>query len=101
MPCERGLTFGFVHEVKHVSFVSSFESANVVVFCAFEDLGETGEVDAERHWTIAAVSFESGRRKFHGDERDVRIVHRLENDTLLVALKIRVGYEFFDGWEQS
>jgi hypothetical protein len=54
-----GLTFGFVHEVKHVSFVCGFEGANVIIFCALENLGEAGEVNTERHWTIAAVSFES------------------------------------------
>jgi hypothetical protein len=53
-------TFGFIHEIEHVSFICDLESTNIIVSCAFEDHGEVGEVDTERDWTIAVVSFENG-----------------------------------------
>jgi hypothetical protein len=93
---ERWPTFRLVHEVEDVRLVGGFDGALVVVFGALEDLGQTGEVDAQRHRAVAAEAFEAGSLEVDGDERDVGIVHGLEVEALLVALKVGVGDELFD-----
>lgn len=91
------LTLRFVHEIQDVCVVGGLERALVVVLCAFEHFCQTGEVDAERHWPVAAISLEARRCQVDGNERDVRVVHGLEIHALLSALKVGVGDELFDG----
>jgi hypothetical protein len=90
-------TFRLVHEVQDVRLVSGFEGALVVVLGALEDFGEAGEVDAQWHRPVAAVSLEAGGFEVDGHERDVRVVHGLEVEALFVALEVGIGDELFNG----
>ena len=114
----RRLTTCLVSETEDIGIVVGLEDAHVVVLGALEDLCEGGDVHAERDGTVAAIALEAGRLETDRDEGNVRVVHRLEalqrsvsgarveaeaktNEALFVALKVGVGDELFDGWEEE
>jgi hypothetical protein len=92
---ERGVihTFGLVNKVQEVGIVGGFERADIVVLGALEDLGQTGEVDAQRHGTITSIVDEEFVGQVDRDQGDVRVVHGLEADAFLGALEVGIGYE--------
>jgi hypothetical protein len=86
-------TFGLVNEVQEVGIVTGFERADVVVFGALEDFGQTGEVDAQRHGSVTSIVDKKLVLQADSDEGDVRVVHGLEADALFGALEVGIGYE--------
>jgi hypothetical protein len=116
-----GRTLGLVGQIQYVCVVCSLQGADVVVLGAFQDFGQRIEVDSERHRSITAVFLETRRLELHRDERDVGVVHGLQvlclskksmtstaatiteiaHNAFLIALKIRVRDEFFDGWTNT
>jgi len=85
------------HQVDDVRRILGLEGEDVVVLCAAQDLGERGEVDAEREVAIAAEGREGLRLEHHGDESDVGVVHGLERDAGVIAVEVAVLDEIFDG----
>ena len=73
-----GQTLGLVGQIECVSIVGSLQSANIVVFSTLQDLGEGSQVDAQRDRPVATILGKSRSFKLDGDERDVRVVHRLQ-----------------------
>jgi hypothetical protein len=72
------LTFSLKDKIQDISFVSGLQSALVVVLGALHNLCKAGQVDAERHGAVAAITLETGRLQKHRHECDVRVVHGLE-----------------------
>lgn len=75
---ERARTFGFVSEGKNIGVVARFQGADIVVFCAFEDLCEGTEIHTEWERAIAAETFETRRVELDCYEGNVGVVHGLE-----------------------
>lgn len=71
-------TLGLVGQIESISIVGSLQSADVVVFSTLQDLGEGSQVDTQWDRPVATVFGKSRSLKFDGDERDVRVVHRLQ-----------------------
>ena len=85
------------HEVDNIRRILGLECEDVIALCAAQDLGERGEVDAEREVAIAAEGREGLRLEHHGDESDVGVVHGLERDAGVIAVEVAVLDEIFDG----
>ena len=85
------------HEIDNIWRIFRLESEDVLVLCGSQDLGERGQVDAERDVAIAAEGREGFGFEHHRDESDVGIVHGLESNAGVVAVEIAVLHEVFDG----
>ena len=70
-------TFCLVGQIESVSLIRSLQGANIIIFGAFQDLGEGIQVDTQRDRPVATVFGEPCPLKFNGDEGDVRVIHRL------------------------
>jgi hypothetical protein len=85
------------HQVDNIRRILGFQCEDVIVLCAAQDLGERGEVDAERKVAIAAERREGFGLEHHGNEGDVGVVHGLERDTGVIAVEVAVLDEILDG----
>lgn len=54
-------------------------------------------VHAEGNVTVTPVGFKLLRLELEGYERDVRVVHCLQGDSLVRAVEVAIGHEFLDG----
>lgn len=64
--------------MQDVLVVRGAQGHGIVVLGALDDLGQRGEVHAERHRPVAAVFKERFGVELDGDQRDVTVVHRLQ-----------------------
>lgn len=84
-------------QVQHIGGVLSLESKDIVILGGTKNLGEGCEVDTEGDVAIASIRGETLGLEHHGDEGDVGVVHGLESDTGVIAVKVAVLDEIFDG----
>ena len=54
-------------------------------------------VDAQRDIPVASVRLKLLSHQLERDERDVRVVHGLQSDTLVCAVQVAVSDELLDG----
>lgn len=84
-------------QVDDIRRVLRLEGEDVFILCATEDFCEGGEVDAEGKVAVAAEGREGLGLEHHGHEGDVRVVHGLERNAGVIAVKVAVLYEVLDG----
>jgi hypothetical protein len=86
----------FELQVDHIRCIFRLESEDVFVLSGAQDFGEGGEVDAEGDVAVAAEGGEGFGLEHHGDESNVRVVHRLEGDAGVIAVEVAVLHQVFD-----
>ena len=94
----KSLTLSLVRQVQHVGIVGRLDGNHIIILCALQYLGQTAQVDTQRHRSIATVFSETNCVQFYGDERHVRVVHGLEVNAFFVAFEVGVCNQLFDGW---
>lgn len=83
--------------VEHVGRVLGLERQDVFVLRRAQHLGQRRQVDAQRNVAVAAEGGEALGLEHHGHQRDVRVVHGLQRDARVIAVKVAVLDEVLDG----
>jgi hypothetical protein len=83
-------------KVQGIRSILGLESKDVIVLSTPKHLRERREIDAEGYVTVAAKGAESFRLEVHRNESDMRVVHSLQSDPSIVAVKVAVLDEVFD-----
>ena len=68
------------HQVDDVGSVLGLEGENIFVLRRFQDLRQGGQIDAKGKVPIAAEGREAFGFEYHGDKRNMGVVHGLECD---------------------
>jgi hypothetical protein len=84
------------HDVDDIRGVFRLYVKNIIVPCRAEDLGQGTKVDTKSDVSIAAVAREGIGLEGHRDEGYVGVVHGLEVDAGIIAVKVAVLHEVFD-----
>lgn len=85
------------HEVEGVGRILGLQRQDIVVLCRPQDLGQGDEVDAEGDVSVASVRGEAFRLEHHRHEGHMRVVHGLQGDARVVAIKVAVLDKILDG----
>ena len=85
------------HKVQRVGIVISLEREDIFVLRTPKDLCEGRKIDPEREVTVATVRTEPLRFEMHRHKGNMRVVHRLQGDAHVVAVKVAILHEVFDG----
>jgi hypothetical protein len=92
------ITIGALEDkIDNIGSIFGLESEDIVALSRPKDLLKGGEVDAEGDVAVAAEGGEAFGFEHHGDEGDVRVVHGLESDAGVIAIKVAVLDEILDG----
>jgi hypothetical protein len=84
------------HEVQDIGRVLGLEREDVLVLRGAQDLGERGEVDAERNVAVAAERRETLSLEHHRHKRDMAVVHCLQGDAAVIAVEVAVLHQVLD-----
>jgi hypothetical protein len=84
------------HKVQNIGRVLGLEREDVLVLRGAQNLGERGEVDAERNVAVAAEWRETLSLEHHGHKRDMAVVHCLEGDAAVIAVEVAVLHQVLD-----
>ena len=84
------------HQIDNIWGIIRLEGQDILVLGASEHFHERAEIDAESDIAITAEGGEGFGFEHHGDESDVRIVHGLEGNAGVIAVKITILYQVFD-----
>ena len=85
------------NQVYDIGRVFSLEGEDVIRLRGAEHLCKGDEVNSQRDVAIAAVRGEAFSFEHHGDEGDMGVVHGLEGDSGVIAVKVAILDEVFDG----
>lgn len=84
-------------EVEDVGRVLGLEGEDILILSRPQHLGEGGEVDAESNVAVAAEGREALGLEHHGHERHMAVVHGLQGDAAVIAVKVAVLHQILDG----
>lgn len=85
------------HQVYKIGVVLRLQCENVLILRTSQDLHEGTEVDAEGNIPVASERREGFCFEHHGHEGDVRIIHGLQGDARVIAVKVAILDEILDG----
>lgn len=85
------------HEVDHVGRVVGLDGQDIFILSGAEHLGQGDEVDAEGDVSVASVRGEGFGEELHRDQRHVGVIHGLEGNAGIIAVKVAVLHEVSDG----
>ena len=85
------------HQVDNIWRILCLQCEDVFVLGAAENFCEREEINAEGDITVAAVWREGFGLQHHRDKRDVGVVHSLERDPGVIAIKVAVLDQVLDG----
>lgn len=85
------------HQVQDIRCVLGFERQNVLALSSSQHLGQRRQVDTEGNVAVASVGREAFGLEHHRHEGDVRVVHGLQGDARVIAVKVAVLDEILDG----
>lgn len=85
------------NKVDNIGRILGLERENILALGCAQDLCQGAKIDAESNVTVAAEGRKGLRPQQHGDEGDVRVVHGLERDARVIAIKVAVLDKVFDG----
>ena len=91
-------TLCFIFELQHIRGVSSSQGDSIIIFGTLQDFREAGQVDAQGHRSVTAVECKPLRTQIDSHKCDVRVVHRLELDAVLGALKVGICDKLLDSY---
>lgn len=83
--------------VEHVGRILGLERQDILVLGSAQHLGQRGQVETQGDVAVAAVRGEALSLEHHGYEGHVRVVHGLEGDARVIAVKVAVLDEVLDG----
>lgn len=84
-------------KVDDIRRILGLESQDVLVLSGAQNLLQGGEVDSESDVAVASVGREGFGLEHHRHECDVRVVHGLEGETGVIAVKVAVLDQVLDG----
>jgi len=85
------------HEVNRVGGVLSLERQDIFVLGGPQNLGQRDQVDSQRNVAVAPVRGEALGAEQHGDQGNVGVVHGLEGNSGVIAVKVAVLNQVLDG----
>ena len=84
------------HKVQDIGRVLGLKREDVLVLRGAQDLGERGEVDAERNVAVAAERRETLSLEHHRHKRDMAVIHCLQGDAAVIAVEVAVLHQVLD-----
>lgn len=84
-------------QVQDIGRVLGSQGDDVVALGRAQDLGQRGQVDAQGNVAVASVGSETLGLEHHGHERDVGVIHGLQGDARVIAVKVAVLDQILDG----
>lgn len=78
------------HQVDNIRRIFSLDCEDVLILGGTKNLGKRSEVDTEGNVAITTERGEGFRAKKHGDEGNVGVVHGLESDARVIAVKVTI-----------
>jgi hypothetical protein len=71
---------------------------SIVIFGTLQDFREAGQIDTQGHGSVTAEVYKPIGIQVNGYKGDMRVVHRLELDTILGALEVCICDELLDSY---
>jgi hypothetical protein len=84
-------------EAEHVRRILRLQRQGIVVLGRAQHLLQTAEVDSQRDVSVAAELSKSLRLQMHRHQRYVRVVHRLQRDSRVIAVEVAILDQVLDG----
>lgn len=84
------------HEVDGIGRVVRLQRQHVLVLSSPQHLGQRDQVDAQRDVAVAPVGREPFGAEQHGHQRHVRVVHRLQSNSGVIAVEIAILHQILD-----
>ena len=84
------LIWALKDEIDHIRGIFSLQCENICRLGGSQDFHEGRKVDSESNVAVAAEWRKCFGLQHHGYECDVRVVHGLEGDTRVIAIKVAV-----------
>ena len=84
-------------QVDNIRRILRLEGKNVIALRSAEHLRKRAKVDTKGDVAVASEGAKSLRSEQHGDKSNVGIVHSLQRDTGVIAVKIAILDKILDG----
>lgn len=84
------------HEVDSIGRVIRLQRQHVLILSSPQHLGQRDQVDAQGDVAVAAVGREPFGAEQHGHQRHVRVVHRLQGDSGVIAVEVAILHQILN-----
>jgi hypothetical protein len=87
----------FEDQAEHVRRVLRLQRQGIIALRRTQHLLQTAQVDSQRDVPVASELREALRLQMHRHQRDVRVVHRLQRNSRIIAVKVAILDQVLDG----